>query len=497
MYGLIPKRYILTFVAFTATTLSVALQTNLSLTIVYMVQSTHDKNHISTPNECSAIRNISYNSSEHSEPISGKLDWSTEIQGYAIGFQYVGMILGYVPGGRLGELYGAKNTMMCSMLLASVFTVLSSTAAKISAYVFIICRALVGLGTAPVFPVIVIMISKWIPESERSLISSIMLAGYGTGASVSYLTAGALCSSDFLGGWPSVFYLSGIFGIIWCVWCYFIVNESPDVHPTISLKELEYLQKSIGPPPKEMKTVPWKSMVTSIPVWSLAIGTFGQFWLLAFFVTSHAIYMGTVLNLESTQNGVLSCVPNFLRALFACIVGGIIDWVRERRNFPIVYVRKGVTLCNAVTACLGFIGVIYAGCDPNLVTVAFILSGLCGDFCIFGVSLVPTDIAPSLRGTLAGILCSIGSIPYFLLPSMIGIFTKHEQSIRQWKYIYYCTIGVTIVTTLVYIVFGTSDPQPWALENNNSIKDAKDKEDEKKNEKTDSHTNGVPYITYL
>lgn len=497
-FSSIPKRYVLTIMALMATTLSIALQTNLSLTIVYMVKSNHDASQFSSSNECSALRNISFSVSKLSEPtsVAQKLDWSTEIQGYAIGFQYVGMIFGYVPGGRLGELYGAKNTMIYSILIASIFTVLSPIAAKLSAYSFIACRVIVGLGTAPIFPILVIMISKWIPESERSLISSIMLAGYGAGASVAYLVAGTLCSSTFLGGWPSVFYLSGIVGVIWCVWCYFLVYESPDTHPTISLKEFQYLQKSIGPPPKEIKRVPWKSMATSVPVWALAIGTFGQYWLLAFFVTSHALYLGTVLNVESTQNGLLSCVPNLLRAIFACIVGGIIDWMRGRRDFPVVYIRKGVTLCNTITACLGFIGVIYAGCDAILVTVAFILSGLCGDFCIFGVSLVPTDIAPSVRGTLAGILCSIGSLPYFLLPAMIGIFTKHEQTLRQWKFVYYCTIGVTILTTLVYVFLGTSDPQPWGIENNNSMETPKDKEDKKKSEKTDSDTNSLPYSIY-
>ncbi|GFY64506.1 putative inorganic phosphate cotransporter [Trichonephila inaurata madagascariensis] len=254
MHGSFPKRYVLTLMALLATTLSIALQTNLSLTIVYMVKPSQDASHFTTPNECSEIRNISFNASNFSkrDDIDKKLDWSTEIQGYAIGFQFVGMIFGYVPGGRLGELYGAKDTMICSILLASVFTILTTIAARISPYVFIICRILVGLGTAPIFPIIVIMISKWIPESERSFISSIMLAGYGAGASVAYLAAGALCSSDFLGGWPSVFYLSGLVGVIWCVLCYFLVYESPEDHPTISLNELEYLQKSIGRPPKEV-----------------------------------------------------------------------------------------------------------------------------------------------------------------------------------------------------------------------------------------------------
>ncbi|GBN45962.1 Vesicular glutamate transporter 1 [Araneus ventricosus] len=345
MLAVIPKRYVLTIVALMATTLSIALQTNLSLAIVYMTEPAfNETTPISTPNECSAVRNVSVSTEKYTGGAATKFNWNTEIQGLTIGLQFLGMICGYIPGGRLGELYGAKRIMIYTILVASVFTILSPIAAQLSVYFFMFVRIMVGVGAAPIFPLLVVMIAKWIPSTEQNFIASIMLAGYGTGAFVSYLISGVLCSSEFLGGWPSVFYLSGMAGIVWCLLCFLCVFESPDVHPTISLNELEYLRKNIGPPAKEMKKVPWKSMITSIPVWTLAVGTFGQYWLLAFFVTSHSMYLGTVLNLDSAQNGLLSCVPNLLRALFACLVGSIIDWVRRRRDIPIVYVRKGVTL---------------------------------------------------------------------------------------------------------------------------------------------------------
>ncbi|GBN28750.1 hypothetical protein AVEN_45268-1 [Araneus ventricosus] len=101
-------------------------------------------------------------------------------------------------------------------------------------------------------------------------------------------------------------------------------------------------------------------------------------------------------------------------------------------------------------------------------------------------------------GTLSGILCFFGSTPYFLLPWMIGMFTKEEQSLRQWKYIYYCTIGVTIVTTLIYVIFGTSDPQPWATEEDEAS--SKPKESQERDEqiftKSNSNCNSSEYQNY-
>ncbi|GIY49771.1 putative inorganic phosphate cotransporter [Caerostris extrusa] len=333
--------------------------------------------------------------------------------------------------------------------------------AYLSVYAFIVCRILIGFGTSPVFPVLVYLISRWIPTSEQSFVSSFMLAGYGTGTFIAYFTAGFLCSSTFLGGWPAVFYLSALIGIVWSVWCYFVLYDDPDIHPTISREERDYINTNTNLEVKKVKSIPWKAMITSIPLWALAIGAFGQFWIMAFFATSLALYMGTVLNLDKWD---ISCVPNLFRAVFACAVGVAIDCTMKRKKIPIVYIRKGATLANSLAACLGFLGVTLAGCDITISSISFIIAAMCNDFTIFGVCLAPIDMAPNLSGTLSGVLNFFITTPYIILTVMIGHFTEQEQSFEQWNYIYYSSIGVIIITTVIYLIFGTSDLQSWAVE---------------------------------
>ncbi|GFQ65388.1 sialin [Trichonephila clavata] len=66
-----------------------------------------------------------------------------------------------------------------------------------------------------------------------------------------------------------------------------------------------------------------------------------------------------------------------------------------------------------------------------------------------------------LKGTVSGILNFVGVIPFFLIPALVGFSTKYERSMAQWRYVYYGTIVVVLITTLVYVVCGTSDPQEW------------------------------------
>ncbi|GIY20054.1 probable vesicular glutamate transporter eat-4 [Caerostris darwini] len=496
MLGLIPKRYVFSLVGLAATTLSVALQTNLSIAIVYMVRGSSNDINSEQTNECSSLRKTSFNETYISQGPKGELDWTPDTQGIALGAQYVGLAVGYIPGGRFTEVYGGKITMISTLLLASIFTGILPLIVHLSIHFVIVCRFLIGVGSSPVFPALVFMISRWIPESEQIFISSFVLAGYGTGTFVSYITAGALCASDFLGGWPSVFYMGALSGFAWCALCYLVVYDTPDKHPSISLKELDFITKNTSQQTKQIKSIPWRAIATSIPFWALAIGTFGQCWILSFFVTSIALYMGTILNLTSVQNGLLSCLPNLLRALFACIVGIAIDFARRRRKIPIVYIRKGTTLANSIAACIGFGGVLFAGCDITMNVIFFIIAGVLSDFYIFGVSLVPIDMAPNLAGTLSGILCFLSSVPYFLLPAMIGEFTKHERTIEQWSYIYYITIGVTVLTTVIYLLFGTSELQPWGIDSDNSTHIIT-KETEEKNKENNTKEDVLIYSCHL
>lgn len=59
------------------------------------------------------------------------------------------------------------------------------------------------------FPAMTYIISQWAPPLERSRISTIIFMGAQMGNVISLPISGLLCNSVLLGGWPSVFYISG------------------------------------------------------------------------------------------------------------------------------------------------------------------------------------------------------------------------------------------------------------------------------------------------
>ncbi|KFM80874.1 Sialin, partial [Stegodyphus mimosarum] len=382
----------------------------------------------------------------------------------ALGAVYYGQLVSFIPGGRMAELYGGKKMLILCTLISSLATIMSPISAVWSPYVFIVVRILVGIGTGPIIPIVFFMLARWIPQTERSFHASFILSGYGVGSFLAVIVSGALCGTTFLNGWPSVFYTGGFFGILWCFVCAYMMSETPTRHANISIEEISYILNGLETAKREkILKIPWKEMALSVPLWALAIGFFGQFWLLGFFSTVHALYMGTVLQLPVAKNGVLSCLPHLLRAFATCIASYPVDILLKRELVSVGFVRKGATIINTVVSCGAFLGITLVGRNVTATTLLFILGGVLGEFVTFGVCMACIDIAPSLSGTVSGIINIVGVFPFFMIPALVGYMTNYENSIEQWKKVFYVTISIVSVSTLLFVIFGDLKPQSWGI----------------------------------
>jgi hypothetical protein len=89
----------------------------------------------------------------------------------------------------------------------------------------------------------------WIPIEEKTFLIPAVLSGMYLGEIVGFSLSGVLVGSDitiadkFYGGWPSVFYVFGLVGLLWFpLWAY-LAYESPEKHPSITKDELLLIRK--------------------------------------------------------------------------------------------------------------------------------------------------------------------------------------------------------------------------------------------------------------
>jgi ACS family sodium-dependent inorganic phosphate cotransporter-like MFS transporter 5 len=112
--------------------------------------------------------------------------------------------------GRLSELYGAKYLIGFSILISGLVNLLTPVMVRSSFTVFIGSRVVLGFVQGIVFPAFYALFAKWIPEEEHSTFMPWLYVGITIGTVVASTGSGNMIESNFMGGWPSVFYVSGI-----------------------------------------------------------------------------------------------------------------------------------------------------------------------------------------------------------------------------------------------------------------------------------------------
>jgi len=115
-----------------------------------------------------------------------------------------------IIGGRIAEIYGAKWICGIAILLSGLINIATPFIARYNLYVFIGSRIILGLGQSAFFPSMYALFNKWIPLNERSTFLPWLDAGCLFGTIIAMGGAGELIKLDVLGGWPMVFYMSGL-----------------------------------------------------------------------------------------------------------------------------------------------------------------------------------------------------------------------------------------------------------------------------------------------
>ena len=95
-----------------------------------------------------------------------------------------------------------------------------------------------------------------------------MYAGAQFGTVVSMPLSGLLAEYN----WPTIFYVFGTVGTVWCIAFLWTCKEDPQSHDTIDEEERDYIvqqlwgsQKMSNPP------IPWRAVLTSLPFFAILL----------------------------------------------------------------------------------------------------------------------------------------------------------------------------------------------------------------------------------
>lgn len=241
---LMPTRYVFVVLGFLGFNLVYAYKVVLSVVLVAMVNTTSAINDTSMIGiECS-FANSSHNTIVDQK--EGEFNWDSSQEANLLGSFFYGYIITQLPAGLMAEKLGAKWVFGTSLFIAALISLIGPLVARLDLHLFMFSRFCQGLCEGVAFPCMHVMLAQWLPRFERGFMSTIIYTGSMIGTVITLTLAGFLSAGDFLGGWPAIFYILGVAGVVWFIAWALLVFETPDSHPYITQKELTFIKQGQG-----------------------------------------------------------------------------------------------------------------------------------------------------------------------------------------------------------------------------------------------------------
>lgn len=456
------SRHILGILGFLGFANVYAMRVNLSVAIVAMVNNTAFPPPNVTSHDICPVPNMT----NSTIPVDkdGEFAWDEATQGIVLGSFFYGYVLTQVPGGRFAELFGGKKVFGLGVLVTALFTLLSPIAARTNFPLFIIVRILEGMGEGVTFPAMHAMLARWIPPLERSKFAAYVYAGANFGTVVSLPISGYLCSLDFMGGWPLAFYIFGVLGIIWFVFWLLLVYDTPTMHPRICRQEQAFIVASIGPhdEDEENNTIPWLKMATCLPLWAILVTQCGQSWAFYTQLTELPTYMAKILHFNIEQLALWSSVPYLTSWWLGILTSIFADWLLSKGYLSLSTSYKIFNSISSIIPSLGLLGVAWLGCDSIGVQVMLGLPGAFAGAVYAGNQMNHIALSPRFAGTMYGITNAAANMCGFIAPYVIGTIIQGQETLGQWRLVFYLAAGINIGTNLFYVAFASAREQPWS-----------------------------------
>ncbi|XP_042861744.1 sialin-like isoform X2 [Penaeus japonicus] len=455
------ERHVLITLLFFGFAVVYAMRVNLSVAIVAMVKNRPRTKKVSLDvDDDTCPLPASQNLQDSGEESTGEFEWDEQTQGMVLGCFFYGYLMTNYIGGRLAERYGGRLVYGLGVTLTAAFTVISPYAARHSTGAFVFIRMLEGMTEGVTFPAMNVMMSYWIPPQERARSLTQSVGGCQFGTVITLSISGWLSQTEW--GWPSVFYVFGVLGLVWGWFWFKYAHDSPDQHPRITAAEKLYIKQGVGDHRKsESLPVPWHSILTSTPFLVVIVTHVGNNWGFYCLLTELPTYLKNMQHYDMKENGVVSALPYLLMWVFSLSYSRYMDHLLEKQVLSTRQIRRLSMIIGNYIPMIAVLLVPWAGCDGRLAVALICLAvgatgaTFCGFHCAF------QELAPNFAGTLTGISNTLATIPGFLAPEITGAIINNQQTLSRWKEVFQLVSIVYFIVCTLYLIFMSPEVQPW------------------------------------
>jgi MFS family permease len=372
----------------------------------------------------------------------------------------IGYMLFEVPGGWMGDIWGARRVITRIVLCWSLFTALTGCvwgfSHDIGPLVFdslallLLIRFLFGVGEAGAYPNLTRVVGSWFPFHERAFAQGTIWMCARLGGAFAPFIIGRLSAAL---GWRQAFWVLGAAGVAWCLvfWSWF--RDRPEEKATCNEAERDLIrnpQSAVGYPPEAksgQRTAddadghhwpPWRGLVFSLTLWSLCAAScfvcFGWY----FYPTWQPKYLQDVYGISYEGSELLTGAP-FLCGAVGSLLGGRLSDSLVRRTGNRRWGRSLIGVVGFTAAGLCVLGTGFTTTAWQAVTL-LCAAFLVNDLAIPVIWAVCADVGGRYAGTVSGIMNMAGGIGAILspilIPRVLRMLPADYSGPERWRLIF-------------------------------------------------------------
>lgn len=240
------------------------------------------------------------------------------------------------PGGWFADKLGIRKAASFALGWWSIFTILSALAYSMASWCII--RGLMGAGEAPIWPINAKATSTWSAPSERARAFTMAGSGQFVGSIVGVFVSGWIV--HWL-GWQWTFIIFGAVGLLWVPIWWVLVRDTPQSHPWVNDRELQFIQGVAGAAPRHQKEehLSGAEMKQALKVMLTrnGIGVFLTFltfgYILFTFLNWLPIYMHDTFQLSIVKSASWASVSYIAGFVGFLVSGPINDWLVAKYGY--------------------------------------------------------------------------------------------------------------------------------------------------------------------
>jgi len=447
--------------------------------------------------------------------MQSRLNWSRSIQGQILASFFLGYMVAQLPAGWAAARYGARITVLASLLCGSIISIALPPAALIHPWLVMLLRLLHGLAQGVLFPGFAALWSMWAPPLERSQLDGIPRAGGFFGAMLCNALAGTQCDLlvgvPLIGDWSGVFTAWGLIGLAFSIVWWRHVEDSPAMDRTCSAAEAAFIAQEIRAH-MDSSSATCDSSDTALSAgraetsaqndaetsarrlyghifrssacWAICLAhTAGD---IGLYVLDDGLppYLRDVKGVELSQIGLMLALPGLLKPCIILLSASLAD--RLRRRFRTLHVRKAITI-GAFIPQIGFLFALATGLlvEPKTIGVAMVIIlplGMAANGGGYAVNHL--DIAPTIASLVLAFYNTGGQVAGWMAPWAIGVLTAYpdgqsreqhltstcacapssawvEQMDDEWRIVFGLGGLLQAAGGLAFLALASDRVQPW------------------------------------